>query len=162
MAMIYHQVSVDETLKNLGVNANGLTTEERTNRQTEFGKNTIPQPKPKSLISIFFHQFLNPLIYVLIAAAIISFATGDLNDAIFIFAIIFINAVMGTYQEWRAENSALALQNLVKIKSRVKRNNGVHEIEAEELVPGDVVMLESGQKVPADLRLIEVSDLAME
>ena len=160
--MIYHQVSVDETLKNLGVNANGLTTEEVTKRQTEFGKNTIPQPKPKSLISIFFHQFLNPLIYVLIAAAIISFATGDLNDAIFIFAIIFINAVMGTYQEWRAENSALALQNLVKIKSRVKRNNGVHEIEAEELVPGDVVMLESGQKVPADLRLIEVSDLAME
>lgn len=162
MAVIYHQVSVDDTLKDLGVDANGLTTEAVGKRQAEFGKNTMPQPNRKSLIAIFFHQFLNPLIYVLIAAAVISVATGDTKDAAFILAIILINAVLGTYQEWRAENSAQALQNMVKIKTRVKRNNGVHEIDSEELVPGDIVLLESGQKVPADLRLIEAADLAME
>ncbi len=120
MEVIYHQLSVEDVLKRLEVSDAGLATEEVNKRQQQYGKNTIPQPKSKSLLSIFFHQFLNPLIYVLIGAAVISGISGDLEDTIFIMAIITINAILGTYQEWRAENSALALRNMVKIQSRVK------------------------------------------
>jgi len=162
MDVIYHQLSVDDSVKQLSANTNGLTNDEVGKRQKEYGKNTIPQPKSKSLLGIFFHQFLNPLIYVLIGAAVISVATGDMKDAIFIITIIIINAVLGTYQEWRAENSAQALRNMVKIRSRVKRGGKIEEIDSEELVPGDIVLLESGQKVPADLRLIEANDLSVE
>jgi len=162
MNVIYHQLSVDEVLTQLKTDRNGLSNDDILKRQSEYGRNTIPQPKSKSLFEIFFQQFLNPLIYVLIGAAVISVITGDIQDAIFITAIIVINAILGTYQEWRAENSALALRNMVKVNCRVKRNGGIHEIDSEDLVPGDIVLLESGHKVPADLRLIEVNDLSVE
>jgi len=160
--MIYHQASKDEILSRLATNTNGLGKEEVKIRQSKYGLNMVPQPKSKSLFEIFFRQFLNPLIYVLIAAAIISLATGDLKDAIFIIAIILFNSVLGTYQEWRAENSARALRDMVKVICRVKREGHIYEVSSEDLVPGDVVLLESGYKVPADLRLIEVNDLSVE
>jgi magnesium-transporting ATPase (P-type) len=162
MDAVYHQITVEEALRQLKSDKPGLTHGEVIRRQEEYGRNTMPQPKSKSLVGIFLHQFLSPLIYVLIAAAIISAATGDLKDAIFITAIITINAILGTYQEWRAENSAVALRSLVKVSCRVKRDGRIIQIDSEELVPGDIVLLESGQKVPADLRLLEVSDLLVE
>jgi magnesium-transporting ATPase (P-type) len=162
METIFHQMKVEEVMPYLRSDQNGLTNEEVSKRQGQYGRNTMPQPKSKTLVEIFFHQFLNPLIYVLIAASIISIATGDVKDAIFIAAIILINAILGTYQEWRAENSALALRNLVKVKCRVRRGGRIFEIDSEELVPGDIVFLESGQKVPADLRLLSVNDLSVE
>ncbi|WP_207632835.1 cation-translocating P-type ATPase [Foetidibacter luteolus] len=162
MDAIYHQLPVEEVIAQLQTSRQGLSGEEVQKRLQQYGKNSIPQPRSKSLAVIFFQQFLNPLIYVLIAAAAISVATGDVKDAIFITAIIVINAVLGTYQEWRAENSAQALRNMVKVKCRVKRGNHINEIDSEELVPGDIVLLESGFKVPADLRLIEVNELSVE
>lgn len=162
MEVIFHQLSTPEVLKHLDVTESGLTTHEVNIRQQQYGKNTIPQPKGKSILNIFLHQFFNPLIYVLIGAAVISGFSGALEDTVFVMAIITINAILGTYQEWRAENSALALRNMVKVLSRVKRDGRIHEIDSEELVPGDIVLLESGQKVPADLRLIEVNDLSVE
>ncbi len=162
MNIVYYNLPVQEVITTLKTNRSGLTQEEVTIRQKEFGLNSIPQPKSVSLLQLFLRQFFSPLIYVLIAAAIISVFTGDTKDAIFITAIIVINAILGTYQEWRAENSALALRNLVKISCRVKRDGGIHQIDSEQLVPGDVVLLESGFKVPADLRLIEVIDLSVE
>jgi magnesium-transporting ATPase (P-type) len=162
MDLIYHQLSPEALLQELNTDENGLTTDEVKKRQQEYGRNTMPQPKTKTLLQIFFYQFLNPLIYVLIGAAIISIVTGDIKDAIFITAIIVINAILGTYQESRAENSAAALRSLVKVNCRVRRNGGIHEIDSEELVPGDIVLLESGQKVPADLRLLEVNELSIE
>jgi magnesium-transporting ATPase (P-type) len=162
MDAIYHQMTVAEALCQLESDGLGLAKAKVIKRREEFGRNTMPQPKSKSLMEIFLHQFLSPLIYVLIAAAIISAATGDLKDAIFISAIITINAVLGTYQEWRAENSALALRRLVKVRCRVKRDGRILQIDSEDLVLGDIVLLESGQKVPADLRLLEVSDLLVD
>ncbi|GAO41890.1 cation-translocating P-type ATPase [Flavihumibacter petaseus] len=158
----WHLSTVDETLSTLGAKREGLNAGEVQQRLSEYGRNSIPQPKSKTLMGIFLHQFLDPLIYVLIGAAIISVVTGDTTDAIFITAIIVINAILGTYQEWQAENSAQALRNLVKVRSRVKRDNGIHEVDSEELVPGDIVLLESGVKVPADIRLIESHDLTVE
>lgn len=129
MDVIYHQLQQEDVLKKLETSEAGLSNEEVTKRQQKFGKNNIPQPKSKTLLQIFFRQFLNPLIYVLIAAAIISGFSKDLEDAIFITAIIVINAILGTYQERRAENSAAALQKLVKVKCRVRRGNRIFEID---------------------------------
>ena len=122
MDIVYHQLPVEELITILKTNAGGLTQGEVTIRQKEFGLNSIPQPKTVSLLRLFFRQFLSPLIYVLIAAGIISGFTGDIQDAIFITVIIVINAALGTYQEWRGENCANALRNLVKVNCRVKRD----------------------------------------
>lgn len=162
MDTLFHKMTVEEIMPHLKAGRNGLTSQEVITRRAVYGKNLMPQPKSKTLVEIFFHQFRNPLIYVLIVAAIISIATGDVKDAIFITVILLFNAILGTYQEWRAENSAIALRNLVKVKCRVRRDGLVVQLDSEELVHGDTVMLESGQKVPADLRLIEVNDLAVE
>lgn len=95
MDVIYHQLPVEEVISQLKADRNGLTDNEVSKRQEQYGRNTLPQPKSKSLIKLFFQQFLSPLIYVLIAAAIISVLTGDVQDAIFITAIIVINAILG-------------------------------------------------------------------
>ncbi len=162
MDMLYHQMPANEVIEKLSSGSDGLTSEEVAKRQQKYGRNTMPQPKSKSLLFIFFHQFLNPLIYVLIGAAIISMVTGDIKDALFITAIIVINAILGTYQEARAEKSAVALRNLVKVNCRVKRNGHIHNVDSEELVPGDLVLFESGQKIPADCRLLEVNGLTVQ
>lgn len=162
MDATWYQLSTDEIFSKLQTAEAGLSAAEVEKRLQQYGKNTVPQPKSKTLATIFFSQFLDPLIYVLIAAAIISVFTGDVADAIFIVIIIVVNAILGAYQEWQAENSAEALRNMVKIKCRVKRNGRIYEVEAEELVPGDIVLLESGLKVPADLRLFKSNDLSVE
>lgn len=162
MNSIYHQLLAKEVLSNLQSSLEGLTNEQVAELRKQYGWNTMPKPKSKKLAEIFLHQFLNPLIYVLIAAVVISLAIGDMKDAFFITAVIVFNAILGTYQEWRAENSAMALRDLVKVKCRVRRNNHIYELDSEELLPGDIVLLESGSKVPADLRLIEVNDLSIE
>ena len=162
MNVINHQLSSEETIKRLNATTNGLSREEVLKRRAEHGRNTIPKPKSKTLIRIFLSQFLNPLIYVLMAASLISLFTSEIRDAIFILAIIIFNSILGTYQEWRAENSAKALRDMVKVKTRVKRDGHIYAIDSEELVRGDIVLLESGFKVPADLRLIEVNNLWVE
>lgn len=158
----WYNQSKEEIAANLSVDANGLSSAEADKRLQEHGPNELPPPKVKSLPAIFFSQFLSPLIYVLIGAAILSVVAKEVSDAIFIAAIIVINAVLGAWQEWQAENSAAALKNLVTVKARIKRDGKVIEKDATELVPGDVVLLESGVKVPADLRLAEAQDLHVE
>lgn len=158
----YYLLPGPDVVSKLRSSLEGLPEGEVKKRQEQYGKNNIPQPKSKTLLRIFLSQFLNPLIYVLIGAAIVSLFTGDSGDAIFITAIITINAILGTYQESRAENSAKALRDMVKVMTRVRRGNKIHEIDSEELVPGDIVLLESGNKIPADLRLLEAKELAVE
>lgn len=159
----WYAISAEQVLAQLESSRDtGLTEIEVQKRQKQYGFNRIPEPKGKSLLTIFISQFLSPLIYVLVAAGVVSLFAGEFKDAGFIFAIIIINAILGTYQEWRAESSAAALKNLVRVNSRVKRSGKVSTVESEQLVPGDCVLLESGMKVPADLRLIEVNELTVE
>jgi magnesium-transporting ATPase (P-type) len=113
-------------------------------------------------MQIILHQLLNPLIFILVAAAIASVAIGEGKDAIFIFLVIFINSALGTYQEFNAERSASSLQKLMKFKARVRRDGKETEVPSEGIVPGDIVLLESGMKVPADMRLLEVSGLEID
>ncbi|MFO7714695.1 cation-translocating P-type ATPase, partial [Desulfosarcina sp.] len=110
--------------------------------------------------AILLHQVLNPLIFILMAAAVASAAIGEAVDALFILIVIALNSGLGAYQEYQAEKSAAGLQRLLKIKARVRRDGKEMDIPAEEIVPGDIVLLESGNKVPADLRLIKVNSLA--
>ncbi|MFO8129153.1 MAG: HAD-IC family P-type ATPase [Bacteroidales bacterium] len=151
-----------EVFSELKTSEKGLNQEEVKKRLNFYGENTLPEGKKVTLMKIILHQLLNPLIFILIAAAAASFAIGEGKDAIFIFLVIFINSALGTYQEFNAERSASSLQKLMKIKARVRRDGKETEVPSEELVPGDIVLLESGMKVPADMRLLEVSGLEID
>jgi magnesium-transporting ATPase (P-type) len=152
----------EEIYKTLQTTDSGLNQEEVNKRLQFFGENKLPAGKKITLMQIILHQLLNPLIFILVAAAIASVAIGEGKDAIFIFLVIFINSALGTFQEYNAEKSASSLQLLMKIKARVRRNGKDTEIPSEEIVPGDIVLLESGMKVPADMRLLEVSTLEID
>lgn len=154
--------SKEEVYRELKTSENGLNEEDVKKRIQFYGENKLPQAKEITLWQIILHQVLNPLIFILVAAAAASIAIGEGKDAIFIFLVIFINAALGTYQEYNAERSASSLQNLMKIKARVRRNGKETEVPSEELVPGDILLLESGMKVPADMRLFEVSSLEID
>ena len=150
-----HARSADEVLRALGSSHAGLARDEVGRRLRRFGYNVLPRAEPPSPLRVFLRQFRNPLIYVLLIAAIVSLFLADWTDAGFIFLVLLINAAVGAWQEYSAQRSALALRQLVTVSTRVLRAGDAFEINAEEIVPGDIVLLESGSKVPADLRLIE-------
>jgi len=158
----WHAMPEAKVLQRLQTSLAGLSDAQVQQRLQEFGRNTLPARRPPSLLEVILHQFKSPLIYILLIAAAIALATGDLKDAIFILAVIVLNAAIGATQEWRAERSAHALQRMLKVQGRVRRAGRQLVIDAEELVPGDVVLLESGDKVPADLRLVQVNNLAID
>lgn len=155
----WHSFEESEIFRELDSSKDGLTSEEAEKRLKFYGKNVLPTQKATTLWQIILQQIFNPLIFILIAAAIASFAIGEVTDAIFILLVIVINSGLGAYQEYNAEKSAASLQSVLKIKARVKRNRKEEEVDSEILVPGDIVLLESGLKVPADLRLLEASNL---
>lgn len=158
----WYKLSAEQVIQDLNSNSEGLTSAEATLRIAHYGKNSLPTRRKVSFWEIVIHQFMSPLIYVLIAAAIVSLFLKEYTDAGFIFLIMIINAIMGTYQEWKAETNASALQNMMKVLTRVRRNNQDITINSELLVPGDVVLLESGNKVPADIRLLSTNNLTVE
>ncbi len=161
-SLAWHALVEDAVYRKLQAIQEGLTSEQVEERLREFGKNILPAKKPPTFLQVVLHQFASPLIYILLIAGLVALAIGDVKDAGFIFAVILLNAVIGTVQEWRAEQSAHALQTLLKIKARVRRAGRQESIPAEELVPGDVVLLESGDKVPADLRFVQVNNLTID
>ncbi|MCG6889279.1 MAG: HAD-IC family P-type ATPase [Gammaproteobacteria bacterium] len=149
-----HVVSGETVLVACESSLHGLTHREAVARLEQYGRNTLPQARLPGIVTVFLRQFASPLIYVLVAAALLSLMIKEWSDAGFISAVLFINAVIGTIQEYSAQRAAAALQELVRTRCRVLREGDSDEINAEELVPGDIVLLESGDKVPADLRLI--------
>jgi len=157
-----HALSAEEALRALGTDARGLQPGEAAARLARFGRNALPRPRAPGLGAVFLRQFKSPLIYVLLAAALVSLLLRDWSDAGFIFAVLLVNAAIGTYQEYSAERSAEALRSLVTPHARVERGGTVHEINAEEVVPGDLVLLESGAKLPADVRLVAAHNLAVD
>jgi len=158
----WQSFSREKIFSELTTSENGLNQEEVNKRIQFYGENKLPEAKQVTLMQIILHQVLNPLIFILVAAAAASIAIGEGEDAIFIFLVIFINSALGTYQEYNAERSASGLQNLMKIKARVRRDDKENEVSSEELVPGDIILLESGMKVPADIRLLEVTSLEID
>lgn len=154
--------SVQEVIEKLNSSFNGLTSKEASQRLTLNGKNEIPKGKKKTVLDILIEQFKSPIIFILMIAAIFSVLTHSTADCIFILIVIGINAIIGTYQEWNSEKSAEKLQNMIRIKTRVIRNGMPEEVDSENIVVGDIVDLESGNKIPADLRLIETKSLSID
>ena len=161
-AIAWHALAEASVLEKLDATRNGLREAQVLERRREFGRNILPAKKPPTPAVIFLHQFLSPLIYILLAAGVVAILMGDVTDAAFIFGVVLLNAGLGTFQEWKAERSAASLQQLLRIAARVRRDGVLVEAGADELVPGDVVYLESGARVPADLRLLEAHNLAVD
>ncbi len=138
---------------------NGLSHEEAKKRQAKFGKNKMDEGKRKTFIVMFFSQFKDFLIMVLVVAALISGLVGELSDAILILMIVLVNALIGAIQENKAENSMEALKNMTIPEATVIRNGQQEIIKSLDLVPGDIVLLDAGDIVPADGRLIDVASL---
>lgn len=153
-AAAWHALGREEVACELGVSVDGIDDREAALRMQRFGPNRIDPPPPPSRWRIFLRQFQSPLIYVLVGAAVLAVGMNEILDAAFIAAVLLINAVIGFANEVRAEREMRALGGLVRTRARVHRGTRTLDLDAEEIVPGDLVLLESGARVPADLRLV--------
>lgn len=159
---MFHTKSIEESLSSLECTVQGLTSSQAKERLSHYGNNSIPQAKKSTLSMIFLAQFKSSIIYVLLVAAIISFIIKEFSDAGFILAVLFINALIGTYQEYQAAQRADALKKVFKTYVNVLRDFKKRELLSEEITLGDIVFFESGIKVPADVRLIESHNLQVD
>jgi len=153
--MNWYKLGVQETFEKLKASEQGLANGEIQERLRRFGPNKLPEDEGTGRLKILLHQFTSPLIYMLIVAGVVTALLQEYKDTIVIFAVIALNAVIGYLQEFKAEESIRALKKIMVPRARVVRGGQEKEIDSENLVPGDVVLLESGNKVPADLRLIK-------
>ena len=158
----WYTKKINDIYKELNVDEKGLTTLEAQKRLEKYGKNTLPKQKKDSVLKIFFSEFKDPIVILLIVAIIASFAVGEAIDAIAIIFIVLVDVLMGTYQENKANNIADALSKLVTVKSKVLRDGEIVSIDSEDLTVGDIVLLESGDKISADLRIIEAHNLMID
>jgi magnesium-transporting ATPase (P-type) len=159
----WHALSVDETQRRLDTSVErGLDAGEAQSRLQKFGQNRLPAGKRSGPLKRFLSQLNNILIYVLLAAGFVKAMLGLWVDTAVIFGVVLLNTLIGFIQEGKAEKALDAIRNMLSSEARTQRGGGPRMIPAEELVPGDVVLLESGDKVPADLRLTEVKNLRTE
>ncbi len=157
-----HACAVDEVMATFETRPVGLSQAEAGSRLARFGRNALPTARPPGLAALFARQFASPLIYVLLAAAGVSLALRHLTDAAFIAVVLLLNAIIGTAQEQAAQRAAAALRAMVTSRARVVREGEDQELDGEELVPGDLVVVESGFRVPADVRLISSAGLEID
>ena len=160
--MTPHARSAAEVLQALQSSEQGLSRSEAEARLQHYGPNAMPQAEPPGIFSVFAHQFASPLIYVLVLAALVSLVIREWSDAGFIAGVLLVNAIIGTTQEFSAQRAAGALRQLVTTRCRVIRDDDSYEIDAEQLVPGDLVQLESGDRIPSDIRLLTSHDLEVD
>lgn len=166
---MWHTMNIRETENKLKTNENiGLNEKEVLKRQKEYGKNKLEDAKKKSIILKFLDQFKDFMIIILLIAAVVSAVisyvenTHEYMDSVIIIAIVVFNAIMGLIQESKAEKSLEALKKLSSPTSKVKRNGKILTIDSEEIVPGDVIILEAGNLVSADARLTKAFNLQVE
>ena len=160
---MWYKKSKNEILKDLDVDEkNGLSSNEALRRLEKYGKNKLETKKKKTLFKQFLSQLKDVMIYILIIAAIISAFLGEISDALIILLVIIINAVIGVVQESKAEKALDALKELSTPKALVKRDGSLKEILSEDIVPGDIVIIDAGRYIPGDLRLIDTANLKIE
>ncbi|MCK4473678.1 HAD-IC family P-type ATPase [Candidatus Parcubacteria bacterium] len=158
--VFWHNLNGSEVVKLLKSNEkNGLSEKQARIRRKEFGRNLLPQKKPLSSLKIFLDQLRSPLIYILIIAGIITLILGELTDTAVIFGAVFINTIVGYFQENKASNALKELRKVVKQEAQVIRNGNEKIIDSSELLPGDIFKLKAGDKAPADGRILETHNL---
>jgi len=156
----WHALAVAQALAQCDVDAaQGLSLDAVQHRLARHGANALPELPPKPLWRTFARQFKSPLIYILFVAAVLAVALDQHGDAAVILAVVLVNALIGSYQEGRAERSMAALRRLAALRVRVLRDGSEEVIEARDLVPGDIVLLAAGDAVAADARLVEQAQL---
>src|SRR3989338_3729752 len=152
MGRKWHTKTIVEIFAILSSSEHGLTKEESERRLQEYGANKLPEKKADSFLLIFARQFQSSLIYVLLAAAAIVFLLGEFIDGLVILAVLFFNAVVGTIQEGKAQNTLIALKKFVETLATVARDGKEIVIKDSEVVPGDIIILQEGDKIQADAR----------
>ncbi|MBI5100412.1 MAG: cation-transporting P-type ATPase [Nitrospirae bacterium] len=160
--MNWYQIGVKEVFQKLETSEKGLTEAEAKQRIAQYGPNKLAEEEKISKLKILLHQFTSPLIYILLIAGIVTLLLEEYIDSGVIFAVVILNAIIGFIQEYKAEESVRALKKMVVPKAKVLREGKEKEINSEELVPGDIVLLASGTKVPADLRLAHTIELKID
>ncbi|MEK9179601.1 MAG: HAD-IC family P-type ATPase, partial [Patescibacteria group bacterium] len=160
--LVWHTKSIAEVIDTLYSHEGGLTKEEAVRRLKVYGINKLPEGKVDGLLVVFLHQFQSPLIYILLAATITVLLMGEIIDSFIIFGVLFFNAVVGTIQEGKAQNTLRALKKFTESKATVHRNGEDLIIPDSEVVPGDIIILQEGEKVPADARIIMSSSLKID
>ncbi len=158
----WHALPVETVLVRQGSGPDGLSPADAEKRLDRWGHNILPRRRPPSIPWIYVRQFANPLVYLLLAATVVSVAVGEWLDAGFIFVVLQLNAVIGVAQEWKAQKEAEALDALIRDRAVVRREGHWVEVDAAELVPGDILRLESGDRIGADLRLLEHHELTVD
>src|SRR5579884_2781925 len=158
----WYRLDVDEVFQRLESQREGLTSAEAAARRERVGPNLLAEQERTNPLLILVRQVQSPLMYILIAAGLVSLALQHLTDAAVIVVVIVIDGIIGFAQEYKAEQALRALARLVAPRARVMRDGEAREIPARDLVPGDVVLLESGSEVPADMRLFRVFDLEVD
>ena len=150
----WHAKTISEIFDALRSREHGLTEKEAAERLQEYGPNKFPEGKTDSLLIIFLRQFQSPLIYILLAAAAIVFSMGEVVDAVVILVILLFNSIVGTIQEGKAQNTLWALKKFAETSATVMRDGKELVLKDTEVVPGDIIILQEGEKIPADARII--------
>ena len=160
---VWHAIPQNEVVERLATSSEkGLDPAEAASRLRKYGPNRLPEGKKRGPFARFLAQFNNILVYVLLAAGFTKLMLNLWVDAAIIFGVVVLNALLGFIQEGKAEKSLDSIRNMLSAEARTVRGGETRMIPAEQLVPGDIVLLESGDKIPADLRLIEAKNLRAE
>jgi magnesium-transporting ATPase (P-type) len=160
--MHWYQMEAHEALEKLATTDDGLSGQEAVERLEKYGPNKLAEEERISRLKILLHQFTSPLIYILLIASVVTLLLGEYIDTGVIIFVVLLNAVVGYFQEFKAEESVRSLKRLLVLKARVVRDGREKEIPGTDLVPGDIVLLASGTRVPADLRLIHTNELRID
>ncbi|MCK4650801.1 HAD-IC family P-type ATPase [Candidatus Babeliales bacterium] len=161
--MKYYKIKLEKIISELKTNIpNGLSNKEAKKRLQKYGPNIIPEKKPLNAFFIFLKQFLSPLMFILLIASALSFLIGEIKDTIIILIAVAINIILGFIQEFKAEKAAQALKSFEVPFCNVRRNEKIISIPAKNLVPGDIVLVSAGSKIPADIRLTHIIDFQVE
>ena len=155
-------METNKVLEELGTSNDGLSSDEALKRLSKYGKNELVEEKKEGPLRLFLNQFMDVLIILLIVAALASYVIGDFLDSMVILFVVVVNAIIGFMQEYRAEKAMEKLRNLIATEAVVIRDGETRKIPASELTIGDMVVVEEGDNIPADLRLIETSDLRID
>ncbi|MBI5064682.1 calcium-translocating P-type ATPase, SERCA-type [Candidatus Woesearchaeota archaeon] len=157
--MKFHAENIEEVFKSLESSPQGLSTEKAKDKQLVYGKNIIKEDDKIHPLKIFFEQFKSPVVWVLLVAMLLTFLLNHMVDFWVICVVVIVNSVFGFWQEYKAEEAIKALKKMISIKATVIRDGKEQQINAEELVPGDAIILQTGDKVPADARIFESTNL---
>ncbi|WP_010246171.1 calcium-translocating P-type ATPase, PMCA-type [Acetivibrio cellulolyticus] len=160
--MKHYFEEIEAVFKSQETSKNGIDSSKAQERLEKYGRNKLDEGKKKSVLVKFLEQLKDPMIIVLIAAAVVSGALGEIADAVIIMIVVVVNSILGVVQEGKAEKAIEALQKMSSPFTKVRRNGQVMQVKSDEIVPGDVILLEAGDSIPADMRIIEASSFKIE